>query len=166
MHLLSKILTLTFLFISLTIYGQDGSNENRSDISLSIGGISSLDTFVGNAYGFHLGMNLFKVNSNRLGWDSQLAVNMTNAENSNSTMFTFMAIGGGRYCFVKKGNGVSVFMNFMAGFALEVDLGDDYTETLPDVGYSVGSFFQKDSFLLGISIESAENLVFKIGYRF
>ena len=159
-----KKLIVSFLFfLTLSIQAQE---VNRSDFSVTLGGINRIDPSDGATYGFHLGGNWFKANSQGLGWDSQLAMNFTKPTFTNSILLTFMVLGGGRYYFIKGEGKTKAYFNFLAGFALEADYGDDYIEHIPDVGYSVGVFLEKSKLLFGLSVESAENLVLKVGFRF
>lgn len=141
---------------------QDQSNptEKKRALSLTVGYVEKLDQFNGASSGVHLGANLFKPKARRWSYDAQLAVNITGGS---STYFTPTLLGGGRYYFTSGEKPTRLFMNMLAGLALEVDFGDDFTEVLPDIGYSVGLYLQSRKFLYGVAVESPENLVFKVG---
>ncbi|WP_420386494.1 hypothetical protein [Roseivirga sp.] len=162
----SIIFLLLILSIPDVLHSQDTQNPGkRSAFTITVGGTSRLDTFYDKGYGAHLGANIYKVNSKRLGWDAQVGVNITGTTNSSETNTAFMAIGGGRYYYVKNEKGASFFVNFLAGFALELETADDYSGVLPDVGYSVGTYYEGKRLITGFAIENTEVLILKLGLK-
>ena len=161
------LIFLVFITVQLT-QAQEAipAADKKAAFAVTAGYAEKLDQFSGPSRGFHLGLNMYKSNARRLGWDTQLAFNLTDDKNSSSTYFTPTIMGGGRYYFTSDEKRIRVFTNFLAGFALELESGDDFTATEPDIGYSVGLFVQAKKWVYGVSVESPENLIFKVGITF
>lgn len=164
-------LTTTALLIMLLsvpgfMYSQETDlPERKTAFTITAGGVSRIDTFYGQGYGAHLGANIYKANAKRFGWDAQFGINMVGTTNSSVVNTAFMVIGGGRYYYIKSGSGASFFVNFLTGFALELETADDYSGVLPDVGYSVGTYYEGKKLIAGFSVENTESLVLKLGLK-
>lgn len=146
------------------------AQEKKKELSISTGFATKLsidDPFASEAgNGFHLGANLYKRNAKKLSWDSQLSMNYTDQKNSSTDLFTINALIGGRFYFNKTENPTRIFFSLLGGAALRIENGDDFTETLIDVGYSGGLYAERQRFVFGVSIDAPKNLIFKVGYTF
>ncbi|MBO3697009.1 outer membrane beta-barrel protein [Roseivirga sp. E12] len=145
------------------------AQEKKIGFTISAGYASKL-TFDGNSFeagnGIHLGINLYKKNTERLSWDGQLSINNTAEKFTSSNLITINALYGVRYYLSKPESVTRFFASLLGGPALRIDNGDDFTETIIDVGYSVGFYAERKRFLFGVSIDAPENLIFKLGYIF
>lgn len=166
MKTVSKVL-LICVFTCLCFASQ--AQEKKLGFTISMGHASKL-TFDPNSFeaanGFHLGINMYQRNAQRWTWDAQLSVNNTAAKFTSSNLFTINTLYGARYYFNEPVSKTRFFLNLLGGVALRIDNGDDYTETTLDVGYSAGFYAERKRFLFGVSVDSPENLIFKVGYSF
>lgn len=146
------------------------AQEKKTELSISTGFATKLsidDPFASEAgNGFHLGANLYKRNAKKLSWDSQLSMNYTDQKNSSTDLFMINALIGGRFYFNKTESPTRIFFSLLGGAALRLENGDDFTETLIDVGYSGGLYAERERFVFGVSIDAPKNLIFKMGYTF
>jgi len=164
--LLMVILLMCIYSHMVQAQDQTATTPKKFAFAATVGYVEKLDTFNGSSRGFHLGINMYKAHAIRWTWDSQLSFNYTGDSNSSSDRFTTLGLFGIRRYFSSHENSTRIFMNLLGGLALEIDSGDDFTETLPDVGYSVGLYVQSKKFVYGLSVESPENLIVKVGISF
>ncbi len=111
--------------------------------------------------GFHMGLNYFKNNVKRLGWDSQLSINFAT---DYETRFAITPLVGGRIYFNSPERKHRYFFNLLTGPALILFGGDDYTETQFTFGYAGGIHMSTKQWQFGLSIERPEIIIFKIGF--
>lgn len=76
------------------------------------------------------------------------------------------AVYGGRYYFTDPEKSTTVFANALIGGVFISEKGDDFTENLFGFGYSAGCFVDMNRFIIGASVESYNNFIFKVGYTF
>lgn len=111
--------------------------------------------------GMHIGLNYFKNNVKRIGWDSQLSFNFVN---DYETRFAITPLIGGRIYL----NGIDkkhrYFFNLLTGPALILIGGDDYVETQFTFGYSGGIHMTTKHWQFGLAIERPEVVILKVGY--
>jgi hypothetical protein len=166
MKTLFKSLLITLCCLTgLTAYAQ----EKKTEFSVSTGFATRLTTDPNSfeaSNGFHLGVNLYKRKASKWTWDAQLSMNYTSDKFTASGHITINALYGARYYFTKPESATRFFMSILGGLALRNESGDDFISTYLDVGYSGGFFMETKQLLFGISVDSPQNVIFKVGYKF
>lgn len=128
--------------------------------------------FLDKGIGIHLGLNpscsLFRFLSLE-GQASYLYTRTTSAfisgKRGNSHSWNLLA--GGRLYFHSKERKNRFYINLLVGgnYLRENLHGEKYLEEF-NPGLSLGSFLELKSITFGLSLESPENLIFKLGYKF
>ncbi|MCE7990984.1 MAG: hypothetical protein HEP71_03355 [Roseivirga sp.] len=118
------------------------------------------------SHGFHLGVNLYNRNAGKFSADAQFSLNYTADRRGSTNRLTINALYGVRMYFSSLENNTRVFMNLLAGFAFRNETGDDFTENIPDIGYSGGLYLENGRYLFGVSVDAPTNVIFKLGYTF
>ncbi|GAB5526291.1 MAG: hypothetical protein Roseis2KO_41630 [Roseivirga sp.] len=122
--------------------------------------------FFESSHGLHLGINMYNRHASKFTSDAQFSLNYTSDKFTSSERLTINALYGVRMYFNPPENNTRFFMNLLAGFAFRNETGDDFVENLPDIGYSGGVYMESGRFLLGVSVDSPTNVIFKVGYTF
>lgn len=148
--------------LSLVSNGQ----SKKTAFSLTAGFVFNHDEFEDFTRGIHLGYNLYYRNTKRLRPDFQVSLNTSGLGNSSSNILSINVLVGGRYYFTKAEKPTKFFVNTLLGGSLAAELGDDFTENLSSVGYTVGLFLDIKRLMIGASIESYNNFILKAGYTF
>ena len=115
-------------------------------------------------YGGHVGFNMYSKKVKQLKSELQVSLNLVGRDGS--SFLSLNALYGGRYYFVDPAKTTTFFVNTLIGGLYLNESGDDFIENLIGFGYSIGFFMDKDRFLIGVSAESFNNFIFKIGYTF
>ncbi|MFK8056301.1 MAG: hypothetical protein AB8F78_09310 [Saprospiraceae bacterium] len=153
------LILLSALCTSLNMSAQ----KNKTEISFTGGYALQL---VPAGSGWHGGINVYSKTEKRLKLDLQFSANLTREKNSYRSHFAANLIGGTRYYILDPTKTATIFTNVLVGPAFVIENGDDYIESLLNIGYSVGIFVDNNRFLTGLSIESYQSLLFKVGYAF
>ncbi len=164
----SKILLLTGLFIFLCSFAK--AQDKKMQVSTTVGYSLNYDAFDGpslrSSPGFHLGFNLYKRVPKRFKTDLQLSINLSGRGSSKGNVLSVNPLFGGRYYITNPESSNNVFVNTLIGGSLVRETGDDFYENFLSVGYSVGCYANLNRLVLGLSIESYNNLIIKVGYKF
>lgn len=126
----------------------------------------AIEQFGSTGQGFHLGVNMYKRDGERLTTDAQLSLNYVNLDNSSTNVLMVNALYGVRYYFSKLENDTRLFFNVLIGPAFKNESGDDFIESLIDFGYSSGFYIESKKLVFGVSLDAPQNLVFKVGLKF
>jgi len=120
------------------------------------------------APGGHIGFNLYTKKAKRFKTDFQLSINLSGrgGKNTSGSFLSVNALYGGRYYFVDPEKSTSIFASALIGGVFINETGDDFTENLIGFGYSAGCFVDINRFIIGASVESYNNFIFKVGYTF
>lgn len=164
----SKVL---FVISMCVLVGLTAEAQNRKmELSSTLGFGLSFEELgtpyeeFGNA--IHLGFNLYAKGDQLFKGDAQLSINYSGGNQLSSSILAVNALYGGRYYFTSPEEEVSFFANALIGGMYTLEEGDDYTESLFRFGYSFGCFLGLNRFIVGTSIESYNNFIFKVGYTF
>jgi len=158
------LMTVFCICLNLTLNAQAKKMEFSSTIGFVLNHEELGTDFQEFGYGGHLGFNLYSKKAKRLKTDLQVSLNLSGGEGISSDFFSLNALYGGRYYFTKLEKSTKVFTNILVGGSFVSELGDDFTENRLEFGYSVGLFINPKRFLIGVSAESFNNFIFKIGY--
>ncbi len=144
------------------------AQEKRKEFALTGGfAVKITDPIVPeSSHGFHLGVNMYNRDARKFTSDAQFSLNYTFDKFGSGRLFTLNALYGVRMYFTSPEKNTRIFMNLLAGFAFRNETGDDYVENLPDIGYSGGVFMESGRYLIGVSVDSPVNVIFKLGYTF
>jgi len=168
MRTVSKNHLLFILFVSLSIATR--AQDKKKEFSLTTGLVANHGELGAPeeelAYGAHLGFNLYSKKPKRLKSDLQLSMNFSGESNTSSTLFSLNGLYGGRYYILAPEKSTTAFVNALIGGSFVQESGDDFTEVLLNIGYAVGGFVVINRWILGVSAESYNNFILKIGYTF
>lgn len=160
----SKIFILFTIFICFDFAAE--AQERKMEFSITAGILLNHDEFDDFEYGGHLGVNLYNRNEKRFKSDIQLSFNFSGSEYSSTAVLSFNGLYGFRYYSAGPNESKRIFANALIGGSLAFGLGDDFSENLSGLGYSFGLFADLNRFIMGASIESYNNFIFKLGYTF
>ena len=162
--------TCYLLALLLLVGVASRAQDTKKEISPTMGFVVSDEEFgladPETAFGVHIGANLYSKELKRLKSDLQLSLNLTGMPMGTGRILSVNALYGGRYYIINPEKNVSVFINGLVGGAFIAESGDDYTENRFGLGYSAGVFGDINRFILGISVESFNSFILKVGYSF
>ena len=162
-----KILLLALLMVTgIAAEAQDKRFEFTPSLGFVVHHENLGYSFREFTYGVHLGVNMYNARAKRLKSDLQVSINASGGGTGSSDLITINGLYGGRYYILDPARTTRVFINALLGGAFVNETGDDFTESYLDVGYSSGIFVQSNRLILGVSVESFNNFVFKVGYAF
>lgn len=163
-----KICLLIFIliFLGLTIQAQDKKFEFSPNVGLVLNHEEIGLYFQDFTYGGHLGVNIYKARVKRFKSELQLSIASSGSGITSNNLITINGLYGGRYYILNPNKPTKVFVNILLGGAFVNETGDDFTESLLYVGYSLGGYIDLNRLIVGASIESFNNIIFKIGYTF
>jgi hypothetical protein len=164
---MKKLLTLLVLFAVIPCAQ---SQDRKLEFSPTTGLVMAYEEpgsgFEELGYGVHFGVNIYSKRPKRLKTDLQISMNFTGKAIGTGSILSVNALYGGRFYLTRPEQRTKVFVNALAGGAFIGESGDDFTENRFDLGYSLGSFVLIKRMLLGVSAESYNNVILKIGYTF
>ena len=147
------------------IFGQEGNYS--SSVSL---GVST--PILDNGIGFHIGVNPSYRISPNFSLESQISYIYTQINSSflsgdsgmiNSTNFLL----GGRLYIISADRPSRLYINLLVGGNYnKEEVNDDNLFREFKAGFSFGSYFESGHFIVGLSIDSPQNIVLKTGYIF
>ena len=149
------LISLTLLCLNVAIHAQ-----NRLSTLPTVGVVTPL---LDNGLGFQVGVNpSFKVNQ-YVSIESQFSYSYINASafltGEDEINNSFYALIGGRLYLASERKTFRPYINAMMGSSHSNKSGKN-------LGFSTGGFLQIGKTVVGISLESTQNIVFKLGRRF
>ena len=164
-YIKKKLLILSLLFVALSTNAQSHHFSNSASF-----GVTS--PILDNGIGFHMGINPSYSIYSHISAEGQISYLYTKLGSSflsgkmgySNSVNTLI---GGRIYFNSEGNTVRPFINFLAGVTYNKEESDGIKlESEFSPGLSGGIFLEFDKLLTGISVESPQHIVIKIGYGF
>ena len=153
-----------FIIISFTLFTTSltfAQETIQKQFTITAGYAKGLNTFdFEDFHGFHVGVNFYKAKAEGITWDSQFSFNFSNDYESR---FAFTPLFGGRVYFNNSDSKHHYFFNLLGGPALYHFSGSDYIETRLDIGYTGGFHMATQKWQIGVSVESIELVIFKLG---
>jgi len=159
-------LVALLLFVGVASRAQGSKKEITPTIGFVVSheefGLADLET----AFGIHIGANMYSRELKRIKSDLQVSLNLSGMPAGSGRILSFNALYGGRYYILNPEKPASVYVNALVGGVFIAESGDDYTENRFGLGYSAGVFGDIDRFIVGISVESFNAYILKVGYSF
>ena len=164
-----KIISKRFFLIAICIsFGLTAQSQNKKmEFSATTGLVINHELlgieFQGLDYGVHFGFNMYTKQMKRFKTDLQVSLNYSVG---NSNFLSVNALYGGRYYFTDPEKLTTFFANALIGGVYINEAGDDFFANEFGFGYSAGCFVGVNRFVIGASVESYNNFIFKLGYTF
>lgn len=158
------------LFVSLSFSFHSVQSQElpiKANVNLGIG-IPLLD----NGVSYHVGVNPFYRIAPHVSIEGQLSfatarITRSFLSGNKKIEHTVNALVGPRLFITKEGNSFRPYLNFLTGLTYIKTRGDaKSTDAVDFPGFSFGVFANIKKILVGISLESPGNLLFKVGYIF
>lgn len=122
--------------------------------------------------GVHLGVNPYYSINNWLSIEGQISYSYVNGSafisGKSEAYHTINTLAGGRFYVIPIEKPVRIYANTLLGFSYFSEVSsDNVADNYSDLGFSLGAFaeFQR-KFTFGLSFESTQNWVLKVGYNF
>lgn len=162
----ARLLLIGMFLFSFSAIAQ--TQEKKNEFTLTVGFVNriAIEQFGNTGKGLYLGVNMYKRNAEGFTTDAQLSLNFVNLDNSSTNVLQINALYGVRFYFSKRESSSRIFANVLLGPAFKNESGDDFTESLIDVGYSGGMFLESKRMVFGVSLDAPQNLALKVGYTF
>lgn len=158
------VLVLACISLCSRVFGQD----NRLSTLATVGVATPI---LDGGLGVHLGANPSLRLTPRLAVEGQVSyiynrINSTFLSGNTGEGHTVNTLAGARLYLNGEGSKSRLFVNLLAGLNYTSEQVDNrQRETYFDLGLSTGLFVLRDRLALGLSFDSHQYLVLKIGYR-
>jgi len=164
-HFKKKLLLLALISLGLI------SNAQKSSLSVSpIIGLTM--PILESGIGFHIGINPAFSLSPRLSVEGQISYSYTNISSSflsgnQGSDNSILSLIGGRLYLNSEEKTVRFYLSYLLGGMYRIEeINGIKNEGEFGIGFSGGFFLEWNKFLAGISGDTSDNIVLKIGYVF
>jgi hypothetical protein len=155
------------LFFSITAYAQ--AQQSPFSTSATVGITSPI---LDNGLGLHLGVNPAYALLPHVAIEGQISYLYTNISGSflsGNTGFyhAVNTLAGGRFYLHGPEKSTRLYLNLLAGAVYQQETTNGITRSGAfDLGFSAGAYLQLSKWLLGLSYDTPQNVILKVGYVF
>ena len=157
------------IFLSLTLFSGLSANAQKGESFITPNiGVTTL--LLSEAIGVHIGVNPSYAVSSHFSIEGQVSYSYTRINGAfisgaRGLINSFNALAGGRLYFIQEDKSVRPYINLLIGANQFRELSETLKETRGfKIGFSAGAYVEIQKFLLGVSLDSPENFIFKVGY--
>lgn len=156
-------MTVLFSLINLT-----NAQESRLELLPTIGVTSPI---LDNGIGFHVGLNPYVRINKRVSAEGQLSYIYTNITSSFlsgniSSVNSVNTLVGGRIYVNPEDKNTRFFLNLLIGLNYLKETNNIGGVGEYNVGFSGGTFIELNRVVIGLTFDTPQNLIFKLGYAF
>jgi len=158
------------IIVFLTLVGTIANaqtNNFSSTVTLGVG-VPILDGGIGGHIGFNpsLSISEYFAAEGQISY-ANIRVNSTFLSGKTGTIHSVNALVGPRLYFTAQDAKVRPYINFLIGGLYNSEVIDNIdSDSEFGFGYSGGAFVKINQFVLGLSYDTPQNLIFKVGYTF
>lgn len=144
--------------------------QDRKISTLTTIGITS--PILDNGIGFHVGLHPYLELTDRLSAEGQISYMYTKIGSfflvgTNGSVNSVNTLAGGRLYLSSKDKNTRFFLNLLAGLNYSIIEENGVTRAGEfNIGYSGGLFMDLSRITIGLTYETPQNLILKLGYSF